>query len=160
MSGGAWIAPKSDDIDRILASLADPAHAGVLTLVPREDLETANESPDRALWVYYAEGKPLAFAYLSHFATETPKLEEFAVFVKGMGIGAMAMGALIESLRGNPGFKRFWLHVATTNEPALRLYRKFGFGQDEFLPAHWTNRLGETIDLLRLWRSLDHPALI
>ncbi len=158
MSADIWRNPQADDIDRILTSLADPAHAGVLTLVPREDLETANDSADRALWVYGPDGAPQAYAYLSHMATETPKLEEFAVFIKGQGIGARALAALVDRLHENPDFNWFWLHVATTNEPAIRLYRKLGFGKDEFLPAHWTNRLGNTIDLFRLWRALDHPV--
>lgn len=46
------------------------------------------------------------------------------------GVGTAIMAALADWARRTPGVEKVELIVRSTNEPALRLYRKFGFSEE------------------------------
>jgi len=46
---------------------------------------------------------------------------------RGHGIGSLLMEAIIEKISQNPLIEKIRLNVITTQEPAIALYKKFGF---------------------------------
>ncbi|QDL92918.1 hypothetical protein FDP22_14670 [Paroceanicella profunda] len=154
----AWRRATAADFGWIEAVLNDPAYYDRLEAVPRPALEAALESEAFRLLAFAGPEGPLAFAYLSRCDTGRPKLEEFAVLRPGAGTGRQALAALLGLLAAENPARCLWLHVVLHNAPAIRLYRSCGFGRDELIPAAWTTRLGETVDLLRLHIDLDTAA--
>jgi RimJ/RimL family protein N-acetyltransferase len=49
---------------------------------------------------------------------------------RGKGVGEALLKALIDWAKGNPAIEKVDLGVLSYNEPAIRLYEKFGFTQD------------------------------
>ena len=56
------------------------------------------------------------------------------------GIGKLLLNYCIENCK-KLGFKRFYLHVATTNLPAFNLYKKLGFKISETIKNYYFNDL-------------------
>ena len=56
------------------------------------------------------------------------------------GIGKLLLNYCIENCK-KLGFKKFYLHVATTNIPAFNLYKKFGFKVSETIKNYYFNDL-------------------
>lgn len=145
-----WRPARAADLPAVSAVLTDPAFFDVLGAVTPEALAEAC-APDgaRRLLAFDVAGDLAAFAYLSGCDGDRPKLEEFAVLSRGQGTGTRALASLLEVLRAE-GRASFWLHVVPDNEPALALYRRLGFGREEFMPDFWLTRNGDRVDMLRL----------
>jgi putative acetyltransferase len=63
---------------------------------------------------------------------------------RGHGIGTGLLAAAVEWAR-EAGIRKLELHVFPWNEPAMRLYEKFGFGREGYRKAHY-RRDGEDVD--------------
>ncbi len=79
----------------------------------------------------------------------TGKIISFAVRpeYRRMGIGSMLLKKAIERLKAR-GKKRVLLEVRVSNEPAQRLYKKFGFKIVDTLPCYYSD--GEDAYLMEL----------
>ena len=156
MITGLWQKPTEDELTRIVAMMDDPTFQDRISRIPDEDLRRALDgSPDNALWVFRVDGRAVAYAYLTEMATVLPKLDEFAVFERGRGYGRAALSALAAKCAETPEFQKLWLKVVDGNDVAMALYRSIGFGEEEFLPQSWLTRAGNTVDVYRMWLTLD-----
>jgi RimJ/RimL family protein N-acetyltransferase len=63
---------------------------------------------------------------------------------RGQGIGTALLGAAVEWAR-DAGIRKLELHVFPWNEPAMRLYEKFGFEREGYRKAHY-RRDGQDVD--------------
>jgi RimJ/RimL family protein N-acetyltransferase len=63
---------------------------------------------------------------------------------RGQGIGSELLAAAVEWARG-AGVRKLELHVFPWNEPALRLYEKFGFEREGYRKGHY-QRDGNDVD--------------
>jgi RimJ/RimL family protein N-acetyltransferase len=63
---------------------------------------------------------------------------------RGQGIGSELLAAAVEWARG-AGVRKLELHVFPWNEPALRLYEKFGFEREGYRKGHY-QRDGADVD--------------
>jgi ribosomal protein S18 acetylase RimI-like enzyme len=73
---------------------------------------------------------------------------------RGRGVGSALLAAGIEWARER-GFRAVRLEVFPHNEPALALYRKFGFVEVERLERRYRRRSGELWDALVMRLPLD-----
>lgn len=78
-------------------------------------------------YVYELDGKVVGFYIASRVLDES---EVFTIAVdkdyKNMGIGTALLNHLIDTCK-DKGITQIWLEVSTKNEPAINLYKKFGF---------------------------------
>jgi RimJ/RimL family protein N-acetyltransferase len=65
---------------------------------------------------------------------------------RGQGIGTALLDAAVEWARG-AGIRKLELHVFPWNEPATRLYEKFGFEREGYRKGHY-RRDGEDVDAI------------
>ncbi len=70
---------------------------------------------------------------------------------QGQGVGSALMGAAVEVADNWLNLKRLELEVYTDNEPAVRLYKKFGFVIEGTL-ACYVFRAGEYVDCYTMAR--------
>jgi L-phenylalanine/L-methionine N-acetyltransferase len=63
---------------------------------------------------------------------------------RGQGIGTALLQAAVEWARG-AGIRKLELHVFPWNEPAMRLYEKFGFEREGYRKGHY-RRDGKDVD--------------
>ncbi|WP_026868590.1 GNAT family N-acetyltransferase [Inquilinus limosus] len=115
----------------------------------------ADRSPDDVHIVAEAEGRIIGDAGLhrgkgrrAHSAAIGMGVhDDFA----GRGVGSALMAALIDTADNWLDLKRLELTVWTDNEPALALYRKFGFVEEGRLRAY-AYRDGAYVDALAMAR--------
>jgi RimJ/RimL family protein N-acetyltransferase len=67
-----------------------------------------------------------------------------AADARGQGVGTGLLEAAVEWARGS-GVRKLELHVFPWNEPAMRLYEKFGFEREGYRKAHY-QRDGQDVD--------------
>ena len=65
---------------------------------------------------------------------------------RGVGVGRALLDAAVEWARAN-GVRKLELHVFPWNEPAIRLYDRFGFEREGYRKAHY-RRAGEYVDAI------------
>jgi len=65
---------------------------------------------------------------------------------RGRGVGTALLRAAVEWAR-DAGVRKLELHVFPWNEPAIRLYEKFGFEREGYRKGHYT-RGGEDVDAI------------
>ena len=65
---------------------------------------------------------------------------------RGRGVGRALLGAAVD-WAGGAGIRKLELHVFPWNEPAMRLYEKFGFEREGYRKAHY-RRAGEEVDAI------------
>jgi RimJ/RimL family protein N-acetyltransferase len=63
---------------------------------------------------------------------------------RGEGVGRALLGVAVEWARG-AGIRKLELHVFPWNEPALRLYERFGFEREGYRRLHY-RRAAEDVD--------------
>jgi RimJ/RimL family protein N-acetyltransferase len=73
---------------------------------------------------------------------------------RGRGIGTALLSAAIDWARES-GLHKLALEVFPHNEPALALYRKFGFEQEGYLRRHERRESGEFWDAILMGLLLD-----
>ena len=64
---------------------------------------------------------------------------------RGHGVGRALLAAAVEWARGS-GIRKLELHVFPWNEPAIKLYERFGFEQEGYRKAHY-RRSGDDGDV-------------
>lgn len=74
-------------------------------------------------------------------ATFDIKIGERSKQRQGYGKAALERG--MQRIAVQNRFNRIEITVNSTNEPALKLYKKAGFKQSGFLKDHWVNQVGE-----------------
>lgn len=67
---------------------------------------------------------------------------EFGIYIgpaelRGAGYGSQAMRQALDYVFGDLKMHKVWLRVATTNEPAIKLYKSLGFQQEGVLSRHF-----------------------
>jgi len=65
---------------------------------------------------------------------------------RGQGIGQALLATAVEWARANR-VRKLELHVFPWNEPAIRLYERFGFEREGYRKAHY-HRAGEYVDAI------------
>src|SRR5262249_20232260 len=63
---------------------------------------------------------------------------------RGKGVGRALLDGAVEWAR-NAGVRKLELHVFPWNEPAIRLYERFGFEREGYRKSHY-NRAGQDVD--------------
>lgn len=63
-----------------------------------------------------------------------------------IGVGRALLDAAVDWARGS-GVRKLELHVFPWNEPAIRLYERFGFEREGYRKAHY-RRAGEEVDAI------------
>jgi putative acetyltransferase len=71
---------------------------------------------------------------------------------RGFGVGRALLAAAIDWACLN-GVRKLELHVFPWNEPAMRLYEKFGFEREGYRRAHY-HRAGEDVDAILMAYSV------
>jgi len=107
---------------------------------PREVfLEYARAQPDLFL-VARAAGNKIAGYSIARLTRHGAEIASLAVRppYRGIGVATALLRAIIRKLR-RAGAKTVWLMVRRTNEPAIRLYRKFGFVRTATVPNHYSD---------------------
>jgi len=66
--------------------------------------------------------------------------------VRGHGVGQALLATAVEWARRS-GVRKLELHVFPWNEPAIRLYERFGFEREGYRKAHY-HRAGEYVDAI------------
>ena len=129
------------DLDAVVRIFAGPrAVWGTLQLpYPSPELWRKRlAEPERGVisLVACAEGEPVGMLGL-HTHPDLPRLRHSATLGmavrddwQGKGVGTALVGAAVELADRWMGLTRLELHVYPDNEPALRLYRKFGFEEE------------------------------
>jgi RimJ/RimL family protein N-acetyltransferase len=64
---------------------------------------------------------------------------------RGRGVGRALLASAVEWARGS-GVRKLELHVFPWNEPAIRLYERFGFEREGYRKAHY-RRYGDGADV-------------
>jgi RimJ/RimL family protein N-acetyltransferase len=72
---------------------------------------------------------------------------------RGQGIGTALLRAAVEWARG-AGIRKLELHVFPWNEPAMRLYEKFGFEREGYRKGHY-RRDGEDVDAVLMALGIE-----
>lgn len=90
----------------------------------------------------------LSLARDSHPAS--PHVADLGLMVakgaRGQGVGRALLEAGVEWARAS-GVRKLELHVFPWNEPAIRLYERFGFEREGYRKAHY-RRAGEYVDAI------------
>ena len=99
--------------------------------------EMASLFPDKYLTVI--DGDVLVGFLMG--ALTSPKEARILIFVvdkehRNMGVGTKMLSTFVDRCRAK-GTKRIRLEVKTTNEDAIRLYKKFGFKAVRILPRYY-----------------------
>jgi RimJ/RimL family protein N-acetyltransferase len=118
----------------------------------RRYLKALRRYPHAAVFVAEAEGGALV-ARLSLARDTHPASSHVADLglmvakdYRGRGIGSALLKTAAEWGRAN-GVRKLELHVFPWNEPAIKLYEKFGFEREGFRKAHY-QRAGEDVDAI------------
>jgi RimJ/RimL family protein N-acetyltransferase len=75
-----------------------------------------------------------------------------AAGARGQGVGTALLEAAV-AWAGEAGIRKLELHVFPWNEPAIRLYEKFGFEREGYRKAHY-RRNGEDVDAVLMAYTL------
>lgn len=73
-----------------------------------------------------------------------------------LGLGTALLETALRWARA-VGVRKVSLEVFSTNDPAIRLYRKLGFEEEGRLPGEFVIQ-GQLVDGVRMARWLDHPG--
>jgi putative acetyltransferase len=72
---------------------------------------------------------------------------------RGQGVGRALLDGAVEWARG-AGVRKLELHVFPWNEPAIRLYERYGFAREGYRKAHY-NRAGQDVDAVLMALFLE-----
>jgi RimJ/RimL family protein N-acetyltransferase len=78
-----------------------------------------------------------------------------AADARGRGAGSALLSAAIDWAR-EAGVHKIALQAWPHNEPAIALYRKFGFEQEGYLRRHYRRRNGDLWDAVVMGLPLDN----
>jgi RimJ/RimL family protein N-acetyltransferase len=156
-------AAKPGDVDGILtlfeAVASERQH--ILTEPPidrerrsRQFLETVR-SDDAQVFVAEADGEVVGELTAFGRTSTGPATIGMAVAAawRGRGVGTALMEACVEWAR-EAGVHKLSLEVFPWNEPAIALYRKFGFVEEGRLRKHYRRQSGELWDVLVMGLAL------
>jgi RimJ/RimL family protein N-acetyltransferase len=117
----------------------------------RRYLRALRRYPDATVLLAEADGEivgRLSVARDPHPAS--PHVADLGLMVaathRRRGIGTALLRAAVEWARGH-GIRKLELHVFPWNEPALRLYERFGFEREGYRKGHY-RRAGEDVDAI------------
>jgi len=126
----------------------------------RRYLRAVRRHPDAAVFVAEADGEivgRLSVARDPHPASR--HVADLGLMVaaryRGRGIGRALLEHAVVWARG-AGVTKLELHVFPHNEPAIRLYERFGFEREGFRRHHY-RRGGEYLDAILMAYHLDRP---
>ena len=74
---------------------------------------------------------------------------------QGVGLGSAMMGMAIERAEACPGLMKLNLEVYSHNEPAIRLYERFGFERAGVLPGEAQIEPGAFVDAVLMYRWVE-----
>jgi Acetyltransferases len=81
-------------------------------------------------------GKAVGFAFFRKIHGDFWELTLIGILAeyRGMGIGEKLLGEALKAISGE-----IYLHVQTTNLPAIKLYEKFGFVKDKLIRGFYSD---------------------
>ena len=107
------------------------------------ELVAAQASPDSGQFVAVAGGEEVGMMVAARW--------------RGAGVGTALLQAAIDWAR-EVGAHKVALQVWPHNEPAIRLYRRFGFVEEGRLRRHYRRRNGELWDAVLMGLVLDETS--
>ncbi|MBV8463466.1 MAG: GNAT family N-acetyltransferase [Acidimicrobiales bacterium] len=145
-----------DDVDAAVDLYAEVAGEGrwiageapVDKLARHARFETSVRRDDAQMFVAELDGRivgELGIELASYGVAELGMM--VATGVRGRGVGSALLAAAIDWAR-QAGAHKIALQVWPHNEPALALYRKFGFEQEGYLSHHYRRANGEQWDAI------------
>jgi ribosomal protein S18 acetylase RimI-like enzyme len=143
-----------DDVDAIVdlyAAVAEEgrwigAEAPVDKIERRAKFESSVRSDDAEFFVADDDGRMLGHLWIGVQGYGVADLGMMvANDARGQGVGSALMEAAVPWAREH-GAHKIALQVWPHNEPAIALYRKFGFDQEGRLHRHYRRRNGELWD--------------
>lgn len=159
-SGLVARAVRLSDAEEIAALLNLPGYRAGTLRPPHQSVEEVrkrmeNPSPGSLSLVVTLDGKIVANGGMSRFAGRRQHAANLGMGVHddyvGRGIGSFLLAELIDAADNWHDIRRLELTVYTDNEPAIRLYRKFGF-EEEGLLRNFAYRAGRYVDAYTMAR--------
>lgn len=150
------------DLDRSRAWVNDPRNAAVLLRVlPVSELEEERwfeslcHDPSRMVWAVVQAGRHVGNAGLYHIDLINRRAELWILIgdtgARGQGLGEEAVSLLLDYGFKGLGLNKIYLHVASDNRPAVKLYRKLGFAlEGELVQDCYIN--GRFVNVLRMYK--------
>jgi UDP-4-amino-4,6-dideoxy-N-acetyl-beta-L-altrosamine N-acetyltransferase len=138
---------SSDDSERLLAWRNSPAVAAYMytdhVITPEEHdrwFAAIPDDPRRAYWIVEVDGAPAGLANI-YDIDPVQRRAAWAYYladpaVRGRGVGSYVEFCMVERAFGPLGLRKLWCEVLASNEPVLRLHRKFGFQPEARFRAH------------------------
>jgi RimJ/RimL family protein N-acetyltransferase len=113
-------------------------------------------SDDAQVFVAEADGEVVGELTVFRGTSSSPATIGMGVAAdwRGQGVGTALMEACVEWAR-KAGVHKLSLEVFPWNEPAIALYRKFGFVEEGRLRQHYRRQSGELWDVLVMGLVLD-----
>lgn len=101
---------------------------------------------EQSLYIGFCQEGKLVGYIGSMSVLDEVSVNNFAVLpaAKRQGIGSQLLDALL-GLCQQRGFHRVWLEVRVSNQPALRLYQKFGFEEVAVRKKYYTNPVEDAL---------------
>ncbi len=160
-SPGLLIRPSTVDDAEQMAALANlPGFRFGTLRLPHESVETwrsrlRGNGPDDIGLVAVQDGTVVGMAGLHRMAGRRAHVGQIGMGVHddrhGRGIGTALLAALVDAADNWLGLRRLELTVYPDNEPAIRLYRRFGF-EAEGTHRDFAFRNGRYVDALAMAR--------
>jgi RimJ/RimL family protein N-acetyltransferase len=157
-------AAQPEDVDGVLGLVEEVAseRQHILTEPPIDRERRAKQfretvrSEEAQVFIAEAEGDVVGELTAFGRTSTGPATIGMAVAAawRGQGVGTALMDACVEWAR-DAGVHKLSLEVFPWNEPAIALYRKFGFVEEGRLHKHYRRQSGELWDVLAMGLVLE-----
>lgn len=131
MSGTALeiVRATEADIPFIMATERLPGNEGLVGRWQRDEHEQALADPGNAYFIGKADGSPVGFVIVQHWASEdgATLIRRIIVADPAKKIGRALLSKVIDTIFAETNASRVWLNVFPHNERAQRAYAGIGF---------------------------------
>jgi RimJ/RimL family protein N-acetyltransferase len=132
-SAVAIVRATEADIPFIMATERLPGNEGLVGRWEREEHARALADPSNAYFVGVADGTPVGFVIVQHWASpeRATLIRRIIVADRGKKIGRELLSRVIDTIFAETDASRVWLNVFPHNERAQRAYGALGFRFEE-----------------------------